>query len=234
METEPRADISRNSKYFIYIAILFVAVLMISNTVGSKIIQIGSLSLAGAIFVFPISYIFGDVLTEVYGYKASRKIIWSGFIAIIFMSLCYYLVQLLPPAPFWQNQGAYEVILGAVPRIVIASITAYFAGEFSNSYVLSRMKVWMQGKRLWMRTVGSTIVGEGVDSIIFATIAFAGTVPTSALMSIIISGYLVKVAYEIAATPITYWIVGKLKKAEGIDVYDKGISYNPFHLSENK
>jgi hypothetical protein len=220
------------SKYFIYIAILFVAVLMISNTTGVKLIQLGSFVFSGAIFVFPISYIFGDILTEVYGYRASRKIIWSGFVALILMAFCYWLVGILPSAPFWQNQGAYEAILGAVPRIVLASMIAYFAGEFSNSFVLSKMKVWMEGKHLWMRTIGSTIVGEGVDSIIFASIAFYGTMPLSALISLILSIYVFKVIYEILATPLTYLIVNKLKKAEGIDVYDRGISYNPFHLSE--
>lgn len=222
------------SKYFLYIGILFVAVLMISNTVAVKLVQIGPFVFAGAIFIFPISYIFGDILTEVYGYRATRKIIWSGFIALIFMSFCYWMVQQLPSPVFWQNQGAYEMILGTVPRIVVASIIAYFVGEFCNSFVLSRMKVWMQGKHLWMRTIGSTIVGEGVDSIIFGVIAFTGTIPTSGLITLILSGYLAKTAYEVIATPITYLIINKLKRAEGIDVYDRDISYNPFHLSESK
>lgn len=230
MEIEKEAEVSRKSKYFIYIGILFVAVLMISNTVAVKLVEIGPFVFAGAIFIFPISYIFGDILTEVYGYKASRKIIWSGFAALIFMSICYYFVQVLPAPGFWQNQGAYELILGAVPRIVIGSIIAYFVGEFSNSYVLSKMKVWSNGKRLWMRTIGSTVVGEGVDSIIFGVIAFAGVIPFSGLATMIVSGYLAKVAYEVLLTPVTYMIVNKLKKAEGIDVYDRGVSYNPFLL----
>jgi len=234
MNQDPKSEVTRNSKYFMYVAILFVVVLMISNTVGTKIIQLGPLSLAGAIFIFPISYIFGDILTEVYGYKASRKIIWSGFFAIIFMAFCYWLVKILPPAPFWNNQEAYDLILGGVPRIVVASITAYFLGEFSNSFVLSKMKVIMEGRHLWMRTIGSTIIGEGVDSVIFATIAFAGLIPTPALISVILSGYIVKVAIEVLVTPLTYLVVNKLKKAEGIDIYDKGISYNPFQLAENK
>ncbi len=225
-------DVSQNSKYFLYIAILFVAVLMISNTVAVKLVQIGPFVFAGAIFIFPISYIFGDVLTEVYGYKASRKIIWSGFVALIAMSLAYFFIQILPSPAFWTNQGAYEAILGAVPRIVVGSIIAYFAGEFCNSYVLSRMKVWMKGKKLYVRTIGSTLVGEGVDTILFGLIAFAGTIPTSTLLTMIASGYLFKVLYEVLATPITYLIVNKLKKAEGIDVYDKNINYNPFILKE--
>ncbi len=228
---ENMVDVAK-SKYFLYIGILFVVVLMISNTTGVKLIQLGSFVFSGAIFVFPISYIFGDILTEVYGYKASRKIIWAGFASLILMTFCYWLVGILPAASFWPNQGAYEAILGAVPRIVLASMIAYFAGEFSNSFVLSKMKVWMNGKHLWMRTIGSTIVGEGVDSIIFASVAFYGTMPFSALVSLILSIYIFKVLYEILATPLTYFIVNKLKKAEGIDVYDRGISYNPFKLSE--
>lgn len=232
METEPRNDISRRSKYFIFIAILFVTVLMISNTVAVKIVQVGPFSFAGAIFIFPISYIFGDILTEVYGYKATRKIVWSGFAALVLMALAYWFVQILPNAPFWQNQNAYDLILGGVPRIVLGSIVAYFAGEFSNSYVMSKMKIWSNGKHLWTRTIGSTVVGEGVDSVIFNVIAFLGVFPFSGVLALIISAYIAKVAYEVIATPITYAIVRKLKKAEGIDVYDRGINYNPFSLQE--
>lgn len=221
-----------NGKYFLYIGILFVAVLMISNTVAVKLIQLGPFVFSGAIFIFPISYIFGDILTEVYGYRASRKIIWSGFSALVIMSFFYWLIQILPAPVFWQNQDAYQLILGAVPRIVLGSIIAYFVGEFSNSYVLSKMKIWSNGKHLWMRTIGSTIVGEGVDSVIFGVIAFAGTIPFSGLTILILSGYLAKVAYEVILTPVTYLIVNKLKRAEGIDVYDRGISYNPFLLKE--
>ena len=232
MQTEPRSDISRNSKYFIYIAILFVAVLMISDTVGSKLIQVGSLTLSATIFIFPISYIFGDILTEVYGYKASRKIIWTGFAALLFMVFCYWFVKILPAASFWTNQSAYEAILGATPRLVLGSILAYFCGELGNSYVLSKMKVWSSGKHLWMRTIGSTIVGEGLDTVIFITVVFAGTIPAAVLVSLIVSQYLVKVAYEAIVTPLTYLVVNKLKAAEGIDVYDRGINYNPFTLAE--
>ncbi|KKU72128.1 MAG: hypothetical protein UX98_C0019G0012 [Parcubacteria group bacterium GW2011_GWA2_47_26] len=220
------------SKYFLYIAISFVALLMISNTVAVKLIGIGPFVFAGAIFIFPLTYIFGDILTEVYGYRATRKIIWSAFVALIVMSLAYLFVQWLPAASFWGGQEAYSTILGFVPRIVFGSIVAFFIGEFCNSFVLSRMKVLMNGKHLWMRTIGSTIVGEGVDTIVFVLIAFYGTLPLAALFTVIWSGYLFKVGYEVIATPITYLIVGWLKKAEGIDVYDKGINYNPFHISE--
>ncbi len=232
METRPNTDVSHHSTYFLYIAVLFVAVLMISNTTAGKLIEIGPFVVSGAIVVFPISYIFGDVLTEVYGYKASRKIIWSGFGALILMSFFYWLIGKLEPASFWLNQEAYETILSSVPRITLASITAYFCGEFSNSFVMSRMKVWMNGKKLWMRTIGSTMVGEGVDSIVFIAVAFSGSVPVKEMAVIVGSIYLFKVIYEVVATPFTYIIVNKLKKAEGIDVYDKGISYNPFILEK--
>jgi uncharacterized integral membrane protein (TIGR00697 family) len=232
MQTEPRSDVARNSKYFLYIALLFVAVLMISNITVTKIVQIGFFVSPAAIFIFPISYIFGDVLTEVYGYKASRKIIWSGFAAQILMAAYLYIVQILPAASFWPNQAAYEAILGSVPRIVLASLCAYFTGEFSNSYVLSRMKVRMQGKHLWMRTIGSTIVGEAVDTIVFMTIAFSGVLPVSTIFATGLSVYLFKVLYETIATPLTYLVVNKLKRVEGVDIYDKGISYNPFIIKE--
>lgn len=223
MNTSPSAY-----RYYSFVGIFFVAVLLISNTVSAKVIQFGPLTVAGGIIVFPLSYIFGDILTEVYGYRGSRPIIWMGFVAQILMCLVYTIVQHLPAAGFWQHQAAFEAILGSVPRIVLASIIAYVIGEFSNSYVLSRMKVFMNGRKLWMRTIGSTIVGEGVDSLVFAVIAFAGTLPWNALFMIVLSGYALKVAYEIVATPLTYFIVRKLKQAEGMDVYDREISYNPF------
>ncbi len=219
-----------HSKYFLYIAILFVVVLMISNTVATKLFQLGPFFFTGAVMIFPISYIFGDILTEVYGYRASRRIIWAGFASIIVMAIAYYLVQLLPPAPFWLHQGAYETILGLVPRIVIGSIIGYFVGEFSNSYILSKLKMWTKGKHLWIRTISSTVIGEAVDTILFATIAFVGVIPLNNLITIIISGYLAKVLIEILFTPITYIVVRKLKKLEGVDVYDYGVNYNPFLL----
>ncbi len=222
----------KQPRYLLYIAIAFVALLMISNTVAVKLVEIGPFILAGATFIFPLTYIFGDVLTEVYGYRATRKIIWAGFAALILMSAAYYLVQILPSPVFWQNQEAYETILGFVPRIVAGSIIAFFIGEFCNSYVMSRMKVWMEGRHLWMRTIGSTIVGEGIDTIVFVLIAFYGTMPAAALMTMIGSGYLFKVVYEVLATPATYYIVHKLKKAENLDVYDYQVDYNPLHISE--
>lgn len=221
-------------KYLLYVGILFVATLMISNTVAVKLVQLGPFVFAGAIFIFPLAYIFGDILTEVYGYRASRKIIWSGLVALVLMSACYLMVQYLPAASFWQDQRAYESILGFVPRIAAASILAFFVGEFCNSYVLSRMKVWMNGRALWMRTIGSTIVGQGVDTVVFVFVAFGGVLPLAALWTIIWSGYLFKVGYEVVATPVTYAVVRWLKRAEGVDVYDTGIDYNPFHLERGQ
>ena len=218
-------------KYFSIISSIFVAVLIISNTVASKLFALGPFIWTGAIVVFPISYIFGDILTEVYGYKRSRRVIWTGFGCLIFMALVYWIVGLFPPASVWNNQEAYLAILGITPRIVLASIVGYFAGEFSNSYVLSKLKIVTSGKHLWSRTIGSTIVGEGVDTVLFASIAFGGLIPLSILGIAIISGYMFKVIYEIIATPVTYALVRFLKRKEGIDVYDYGTNYNPFRLN---
>lgn len=218
-------------KYLIYIAVIFTAVLMTSNTVAGKLFTVGALAFDAGTILFPISYIFGDILTEVYGYRASRRVIWSALGALLLMTVVYYIVQLMPPAAFWPHQDAYEAILGVVPRIVFGSMVGFFAGEFTNSYVLSRMKIWTNGKMLWSRTVGSTVVGQAVDSVLFFTIAFAGTVPFSALIALILTGYVAKVLYEVVATPLTYAVVGALKRAEGIDTYDRGIDYNPFHLN---
>lgn len=230
MQTEPTSDITKNSKYYLYIAVAFVAILMISNTVAVKLIGLGSIVFTGAFLIFPISYIFGDILTEVYGYKATRKIIWAGLFTQILMVFCYWLVQVMPSASVWPNQSAYEAILGVVPRIVIASMVAFFAGEFTNSIVMSKMKILTNGKYLWTRTIGSTVVGQLVDSILFTALAFFGTVPATVLMIMIAVQYFGKVIYEAVLTPVTYYIVKKLKQAEGIDVYDRGVSYNPFGL----
>jgi uncharacterized integral membrane protein (TIGR00697 family) len=221
---------SESFKYFGIISTTFVAMLMISNIVATKLFSIGPLILTGGILVFPITYIFGDVLTEVYGYARSRKIIWTGFFALIFMSLIFWVVGLLPPAPTWQNQEAYNLILGVVPRIVLASIVGYWAGEFANSFVLAKLKLITKGKHLWMRTIGSTIVGEGIDTTLFVLIAFYGVISGSVLILAILSGYLFKVVYEVLATPITYKVVGFLKRVEGVDHYDYETKFSPFML----
>jgi queuosine precursor transporter len=215
-------------RYFSVIMALFVAVLLISNIASTKILLFWKFTFDGGTILFPLSYIFGDILTEVYGYQRTRKVIWTGFLAAVLMSMVLWIVQILPPAPDWPNQQAYESLFGFVPRIVIASLTAYFAGEFVNSFILSRLKVVMKGKSLWVRTIGSTLVGEGIDTTIFCMIAFYKVLPGTLLMAVIVSNYVFKCLIEILFTPLTYVIVGFLKKKEHMDVYDRGISYNPF------
>ncbi len=215
-------------RYFDVIMALFVAVLLISNLASTKILSLWLFTFDGGTILFPLSYIFGDILTEVYGYQRSRKVIWTGFGAALLMSLVLWVVQELPPAADWPNQQAFESLLGFVPRIVLASLVAYFAGAFSNAYLMSKLKLMTQGKYLWVRTIGSTLIGEGIDTVIFCLIAFYGILPNEILVSIIISNYIFKSGVEIMFTPLTYRLVGFLKKQEKVDVYDRGISYNPF------
>lgn len=217
----------RSYKYLDIITGLFVAVLLISNVASSKITQIGSLSLDGGTFLFPLTYIFGDILTEVYGFKKARKIIWLGVFANLLMALTFMVVGLLPSAPDWPNQASYMAILGWTPRIVLASIVAYFAGEYSNSVILSKLKVITSGRWLWIRTIGSTLVGELIDSLLFVSIAFWGVLPNELLIALIISNYLFKTGVEIVFTPLTYVIVNFLKKREKEDCFDRNISYKP-------
>jgi len=218
-------------RYFDLITALFVAVLLISNVASSKILKLGPFTFDGGTLLFPISYIFGDILTEVYGYRRSRRVIWTGFACAGLMAGVLALVGALPPAEGWQHQNAYEVILGTTPRIVLGSLIAYFAGEFSNSYTLAKMKILTQGRWLWTRTIGSTLVGEAVDTILFVTIAFAGTLPWPLFWSIIISNYVFKVGLEAAMTPVTYQVTGFLKQAEQEDVYDTDTDFNPFKVA---
>jgi uncharacterized integral membrane protein (TIGR00697 family) len=208
----------------------FVAVLLISNVASTKILVLGPFTFDGGTILFPLSYIFGDVLTEVYGFRRARRVIWAGFAAMASMALVLAAVERLQPAADWPHQEAFGAILGQTPRIVLASLLAYFAGEFSNSWILSRMKVRTRGRWLFARTIGSTLVGEGLDTLIFVAVAFAGVLPGPLLGSVVVSNYVFKVGFEIAATPATYLVVNRLKAAEGIDVYDDKISYNPFRL----
>lgn len=218
----------RELKYLTPIAGIFVGVLLISNTVAGKFFSIGPLSFPSGVILFPVSYIFGDVLTEVYGYEKSRRIIWTGVIAEILMALFYWIVLILPPASFWHNQEAFSTVLGQVPRTVIAAITGYFAGEFTNSFIMAKLKIYTKGRFLWIRTIGSTIAGEGADTILFILIAFAGIMPGNELFKSIPAVYIFKVAYEIMATPLTYSIVRFLKRKEGIDIYDYETNFSPF------
>ncbi len=221
-----------NNNYYYYdiLVALFVAVLLISNIASTKILVLWKFTFDGGTILFPLSYIFGDVLTEVYGYRRSRKVIWLGFFSAALMSLVFYIVQMLPPAPDWPYQEAFSNLLGFVPRIVAASLIAYFAGEFSNSFTLSKLKIFTRGRFLWIRTISSTLIGEGLDTILFCIIAFYGTMPSSVLLAVIISNYIFKCSVEILFTPLTYAIVGFLKRKENIDTYDVGINYNPFVL----
>jgi len=212
------------------IAAVFVGVLLISNVASTKMVQIGSFEFDGGTLLFPLAYIFGDILTEVYGYARSRRIIWYGFLMNIIMVAVFMGVAYLPAPEWWGNQDAFMAILGQTPRIVLASMVAYFAGEFSNSYLLAKIKVWMNGRRLWVRTIGSTLVGEGLDTVLFVLIAFYGVFSMNDLIVVIVSNYIFKVGVEVVFTPLTYLIVGKLKKSEGVDFYDKGTNLNPFRL----
>jgi uncharacterized integral membrane protein (TIGR00697 family) len=218
-------------RYFDVLVALFVAVLLISNIASTKILTIWMFTFDVGTLLFPLSYIFGDILTEVYGFRRSRRVIWLGFFSALIMSLVLFVVQILPPAGDWTNQKAYEAVLGFVPRIVAASLLAYFAGEFTNSMILSRLKILTKGRYLWTRTIGSTLIGEGFDTIIFCMVAFFGVLPASVFKVVLISNYIFKCAVEIIFTPITYLIVRTLKRKENTDVYDYGVNYNPFQVN---
>jgi len=221
----------RTYKYLGTLSVFFVAVLLISNIASTKIVQLGWLTFDGGTLLFPLSYIFADILTEVYGFTRARRVIWLGFFCAFIMSAILYIVGALPAASDWGNQSAYDAILGQAPRIVFASLIAYLCGEFINSFILAKMKIWTAGKWLWTRTVGSTVVGELVDSTLFIVIAFAGVLPNSLLVTLIISNYVFKTAIEILFTPVTYATVGYLKRAEGEDYYDRDTNFNPFARS---
>ncbi len=211
--------------------ILFVGSLLISNIAAQKLFACGPFTFSGGILLFPISYILGDCLTEVWGYGRARQVIWAGLICNAFMAAFLWIVVQLPPAEGWPLQEQFATVLGLVPRIVVASIIGYWAGEFSNSFVMAKLKIRTAGRFLWVRTISSTIVGEAVDTVLFVFIAFAGIFPTGLLLTAMWSGYVFKVVYEIIATPATYAVVGFLKRREGIDVYDHETNFNPFKLS---
>lgn len=215
------------SHRYVIIVAVFVTCLIVANITAVKLVSIFGLVIPAAVFIFPISYIAGDVLTEVYGFRRARQVIWLGFLCNLLAVGTISLGLVLPAAPFWEGQAAYERILGYAPRLLAASFIAYLIGELANSMVLARMKVATEGRWLWSRTIGSTIVGQGFDSLVFVLIAFAGTIPTSALVSVILTQWVLKSAYETLATPFTYVVVGHLKRAEGVDVYDRDTSFNP-------
>lgn len=217
-------------KYLDLITAFLVAVLLISNIASTKIVQVGTVVFDGGTLLFPLSYIFGDILTEVYGYSASRRVIWTGFVCVLLASITLAIVDVLPADPAWGLQDAFHSILGQTMRIVIADLTAYFFGEFANSFVLAKMKIGTNGRFLWTRTIGSTLVGEGLDTIIFITIAFYGTMDNSILLSLILFNYIFKVGVEVLFTPVTYAVVAFLKRAESEDYYDYHTNFNPILL----
>jgi uncharacterized integral membrane protein (TIGR00697 family) len=217
-------------RYYDLIMVAFVVILLLGNTVAVKAVQLGPWVAGADILIFPISYIFGDILTEVYGYQRSRRVIWAGFVALAFMVAIYTLAGQLPAASSWEGQEAFKTILGQVPRIALASVCAFWLGEFCNSLVLAKLKVATRGRWLWMRTIGSTLVGQSVDTTIFGLIAFLGVLSRGDLWGYIAFGIASKVLYETVATPITYAIVNWLKRAEGIDHYDTTTDFNPFNL----
>jgi len=224
----------RSYRYYEFVMAAFVTVLICSNLIGpAKIVQIDGWPAFGAgLLFFPISYVFGDVLTEVYGYAKARRVIWAGFAGLLFASVMASVVVALPPAPFWKNQDAYEIAFGTTWRIALASMFAYFCGEFANSFVLAKMKIMTGGKWLWTRTIGSTIVGEAVDSSLFYPLAFynAGLMPNEILPAIMLAQFVGKVGVEVIFTPVTYKVVGFLKRAEQEDYYDRQTDFNPFTL----
>lgn len=215
-------------RYYDVAVALFVASLLTANIIAVKLIAIGPLILPAGVVIFPISYILGDILTEVYGFRYARRAIWLGFLGNVVAVAAIALAGMLPAPDFWQEQASYDAILGFTPRLLMASFAAYLVGEFVNSTILAKMKIWTRGRHLWARTISSTVVGQGLDSLVFIVIAFGGLMAGPALMTSIFSQWIFKSAYEIIATPLTYAVVNALKRAEGVDAYDTDISLNPF------
>ncbi len=230
METQPS---HKYSIWFVLIVGIFVTCLITANIIAVKLVNIAGFIVPAGVVVFPISYIVGDVMTEVYGYRQARRVIWLGFICNLIAVIAIWLGQILPySAAIWDAQDAYVRILGYTPRLLIASFLAYLVGEFANSFVLAKLKLVTNGRWLWTRTIGSTIVGEGLDSLIFVTVAFFGTIPTDAVATTIVTQWLFKCAYETIATPLTYAVINFIKRKEGLDTFDRGISFSPIALND--
>ncbi len=224
-----KAETIHQFRSFDVVMAAFVAILLLSNVIGAaKVATLGGWEFGAGILFFPLGYVIGDVLTEVYGYARARRCIWVGFSAMLFMAFMSWVVVSLPPAPGWTGQAAYESVFGQVPRIVFASIVAFWAGEFVNSYVLARMKVWTKGKHLWSRTIGSTVFGQGVDSLIFYPLAFWGIWSTGQVLTVMVTNWALKVLWEALLTPVTYVVVNTLKRHEGVDLFDEGTDFTPF------
>lgn len=228
--TESASAVSgRQFRYYDFVMAAFVAILLLSNLIGAaKLADVGGFIFGAGILFFPLGYVIGDVLTEVYGYARARRVIWAGFAGLVFMAFMSWVVVELPPAAGWEGQAAYESVFGQVWRIVFASVTAFWAGEFVNSYVMARMKIWTGGRHLWSRTIGSTIVGQGVDSLIFYPLAFWGVWSNSQVITVMITNWLLKVGWEVVLTPVTYAVVNWLKRKEGVDIFDEGTDFTPF------
>jgi uncharacterized integral membrane protein (TIGR00697 family) len=221
--------VNRFSSWFVVVTALFVTTLIVSNIVAVKLVTLGGLILPAGVIIFPVSYIFGDVLTEVYGFAAARRVIWLGFFCNLVAVVAIGVAGALTPAGFWaQNQAAWDTILGYAPRLLVASFCAYLVGEFANSYVLARLKVATEGRWLWSRTITSTMAGELLDSAVFITLAFVGQLPPVALAQTVLTQWLLKTTYEVVATPLTYAIVTFLKRVEGIDAFDRNTNFSPF------
>ena len=221
-----------NYRYLNLVTAMFATCLVVANIIAVKLVDIHGLILPAAVVIFPISYIFGDILTEVYGYARARQVIWIGFGCNLLAVVAIWIAGLLPPAGFWNGQPAYEQILGYTWRLLVASFVAYLVGEFLNSLVLAKLKIATHGRWLWLRTIGSTLIGEGADSLVFITLAFTGTVPQDQMMRLVVTQWLFKSAYEVIATPLTYVIVNYLKRVENEDYYDIHTDFTPFKLSE--
>ena len=233
METKAfQASRRRNYKYYDLMLGAFVTVLLCADIIGvTKVCSLWGFSFGAGVLFFPISYLFGDILTEVYGYAQSRRVIWAGFAGLGFAAFMSWGIRVLPPAPGWPHQAAYDVIFGQTPRIVAGSLSAFWAGEFANSFVLAKMKLLTNGRFLWTRTIGSTIAGEAVDTLIFYPIAFVGFWSPQLLIQVMVANYLIKVGWEVVATPVTYKVVNFLKRAEHEDYYDRDTDFNPFTLA---
>ncbi len=226
------STVHRRYKYLDALTTAFVVILLVSNLVAQKICVIGPFAVSGAVLLFPITYIFGDIFTEVYGFAASRRAIWLGFFGTALLYVMGVIVIALPPAPGWPNQRAFSIVFGFIPRILAASLIAFWAGEFANSYTMARLKLLTDGHKLWTRTIGSTVVGQAVDTTLVVTLTFVGTVPARTLINVILTGYCLKVGYEVIATPVTYLIINWLKRAEHADAFDRHENFNPFSFAD--
>lgn len=223
---------TRRYRYLDALTTAFVVILLVSNLIAQKVCVLGPFAVSGAVLLFPITYIFGDIFTEVYGFSASRRAIWLGFFGTALLYFMGAIIIALPPAPGWPNQQAFSIVFGFIPRILAASLVSFWAGEFANSYTMARLKLLTNGRKLWTRTIGSTVVGQAVDTTLVIFLTFVGTIPLRTLVSMVFTGYSLKVGYEVLATPLTYLVINRLKRAENADAFDRDERFNPFSFAE--